>query len=92
MLADVQEEATWRLNVWQLYQAVADKMSTVTTTPILSNIDNQVGTCAPDKQTHRQHGALTAHPLRLAAAWLDNRHCMARHQMHASHHVGTNGH
>jgi hypothetical protein len=42
-LAAAQEEAAWRLDVWSVYQAVADNMSSVTTTPILSNIDNQVG-------------------------------------------------
>lgn len=41
------QEATWRLQVWSSYQAVADKMSAVTTSPILSNIDNQVSACRP---------------------------------------------
>lgn len=44
-LTAARQEAAWRLELWTIYQAVADKMSTVTTSPILSNIDNQVSAC-----------------------------------------------
>jgi hypothetical protein len=51
-LAAAQEEAAWRLEVWSVYQVVADQMSAITTSPILSNIDNKVGTSEQRGHVH----------------------------------------
>jgi hypothetical protein len=41
-LAAAQKEADWRAGVWATYQAIAEKMSEATTSPVLSHIDNRV--------------------------------------------------
>jgi hypothetical protein len=54
-LAAAQEEAAWRLEVWSVYQAVAEQMSAITTSPILSNVDNKVGTSQQRGHVHYLH-------------------------------------
>ena len=54
-LAAAQEGAAWRLEVWSVYQAVAEKMSAVTTSPILSNVDSKVGTSDRCGHVHCLH-------------------------------------
>ena len=54
-LAAAQEEAAWRLDVWSVYQGVAEQMSAITTSPILSNVDNKVGTNEERDHFHRLH-------------------------------------